>query len=208
MDFTKQWNRAIPSYHRSTVSLRQPGWGVSLTCQHKDITGTTVNTTATSWWQIIIFSASPATCIWLKNVKFNKWSAGKHKVKLAGVRIPENLIKGRSKIRVGENTNQSQYQKVRSTFNIKERPKTNTYKGRNKTGGRSHRKKTKIPTDYNKQKIQIQDLQTTRRNIGYRINRNKKSGIKNHEITTKQGRSKNHKKHKRRTRKEQLKGAD
>ena len=77
----------------------------------------------------------------MKKVKFNKSTAGKHKVKQAGVRKPENQIKGRSKIRVGKNTNQSQYQKVRSTFNIKERPKTNTHKARNKTGGRSHRTK-------------------------------------------------------------------
>ena len=71
----------------------------------------------------------------MKKVKFNKWTAGKHEVKQAGVRIPENLIKGRSKIGVGEITNQSQYQKVRSTFNIKEKPKTNTHRGKNKTGG-------------------------------------------------------------------------
>ena len=93
-----------------------------------------------------------------KRWNLNKWTAGKHEVKQAGVRIPENQIKGRSKIGVGENTNQSQYQK----FNIKERPTTNTHMGRNKTGGRSHRKKkTKRPTDYNKQKIQIQDLDNT-----------------------------------------------
>ena len=74
-------------------------------------------------------------------MKFNKLTAGKHEVKQAGVRIPENQIKGRSKIRVGENTNQSWYRKVRSTFNIKERPKTNTHKGRNKTGEKESQKK-------------------------------------------------------------------
>ena len=40
----------------------------------------------------------------------------------AGVRIPESQTQGRSKIGVSENTNQSQYQEVRITLNIK-RPK-------------------------------------------------------------------------------------
>ena len=48
-------------------------------------------------------------------VKFNKRMAGKHKVKQAGVRIPENLIKGRSKVRVNENTKQGRSREIRST---------------------------------------------------------------------------------------------
>ena len=45
----------------------------------------------------------------------------------AEVRIPESQTKT-AKIGVGENTNQSQYQEVRNTFNIGQ-TKTNTHKG-------------------------------------------------------------------------------
>ena len=100
--------------------------------------------------------------------------AGNHKVKQG--RGQNTRKSNKWKIQNQSRRDHSQYQKVRSTFNIKERPKT-LIRVEIKQGGGVTGQKTKRP-DYNKQKIQIQDLQTTHRNTGtYRINRNQESQL-------------------------------
>ena len=85
----------------------------------------------------------------------------------AGVRIPESQTQGRSKIGVGENTNQSRYQEVKITFNMR-KTKTNTHKGKRYWGEESQKRNKTT----NRLK-QVENTNTTltdkHRNTGYKI---------------------------------------
>ena len=116
-----------------------------------------------------------------------------------GVRITENSIKGKSKVRVSDNTEQG-----RSRTSNMQKNKTKTHKGRIIQGVGSQKKTTKTNrlkqadiqiaglTD-KMQENQIQHTQNTQESEDYRI-----TGIKNNRKNIQ----------KQRTRKEQLKSAD